>query len=105
MKGNNKASDKMSGSGNGDSTNEKLKISKESPQRFPKSKSVGVTKKAEKKKGGGEERPLASITQQDLENEIQERAFYIYLQRGTEGDPLSDWLQAEAEIKRKYGLR
>jgi len=62
-----------------------------------------ASKKA-KKKAGDEKWPFASITPQDLENEIRERAFYIYLQRGSEGDSHADWLQAEAEIKRKYGI-
>jgi hypothetical protein len=58
-----------------------------------------------KKKAVSEEKwPFASITPQDLENEIRERAFYIYLQGGNPGNPGLDWLQAEAEIKRKYGI-
>jgi hypothetical protein len=36
----------------------------------------------------------------DLEQRIAERAYQIYLERGgTGGDPISDWLQAEAEIR------
>jgi hypothetical protein len=35
----------------------------------------------------------------DLEQRISERAYHIYLERGGNGgDPLNDWLQAEAEI-------
>ena len=68
-------------------------------------KSPEPAKKLKKKSIGGDEPwPFASITPQDLENEIRERAFFIFLQRGTEGDPGSDWLQAETEIKRKYGI-
>ena len=34
-----------------------------------------------------------------LEQRISERAYHIYLERGGNGgDPLNDWLQAEAEI-------
>lgn len=69
------------------------------------SKSDEAARKNKKKAPGSDEKwPFASITPQDLDNEIRERAFYIYLQRGTEGDPKSDWQQAEAEIKRKYGI-
>ena len=36
----------------------------------------------------------------DLERRIAERAYEIYRQRGgEEGDPVKDWLQAEAEIR------
>ena len=36
----------------------------------------------------------------DLEQRIAERAYQIYLERGgVDGDPMSDWLQAEAEIR------
>jgi hypothetical protein len=36
----------------------------------------------------------------DLERRIAERAYEIYLQRGgAGGDAMSDWLQAEAEIR------
>jgi hypothetical protein len=69
------------------------------------SKPDDAAKKNKKRTAGSDEKwPFASITQQDMDNEIRERAFYIYLQRGSEGDPKSDWLQAEDEIKRKYGI-
>ena len=36
----------------------------------------------------------------ELEQRISERAYQIYLERGEDGgDPASDWLQAEAEIR------
>lgn len=40
-------------------------------------------------------------------HEIEFRAFELYLERlrnNREGTPLSDWLEAEAEIKRTYGI-
>jgi hypothetical protein len=40
-------------------------------------------------------------------SEIEKRAYELYLQRvnkGGNGGDLSDWLQAEAEIKAKYHL-
>lgn len=40
-----------------------------------------------------------------LLDEIRARANEIYLARGNgQGDALSDWLQAEKEIKKKYGI-
>ncbi len=45
----------------------------------------------------------------NLENyldEVKKRAYELFLERGAaHGDNLSDWLKAESEIKRKYGLR
>lgn len=41
-----------------------------------------------------------------LDEEIRERARQIYLLRKPEaGDALSDWLQAEKEIKLKYKIK
>ncbi len=40
-------------------------------------------------------------------NEIEKRAYEIYLERkknGISGDEMSDWLKAENEIKVKYGI-
>lgn len=42
---------------------------------------------------------------EELLTEIRARANEIYLARGNgHGDELSDWLQAEKEIKKKYNL-
>jgi DUF2934 family protein len=41
-----------------------------------------------------DEAPDARPTQE----EIAVRAYHIYLERGVEGDPLDDWLQAEREL-------
>jgi hypothetical protein len=42
----------------------------------------------------------ASDWDAELEQRISERAYQIYLERGEDGgDPTSDWLQAEAEIR------
>jgi hypothetical protein len=38
--------------------------------------------------------------------EIRERAYYIYLARGgVNGDPVSDWLQAERELRAELVTR
>lgn len=45
------------------------------------------------------------ITQEQLDQEIRERANQIYLERGTKpGSALEDWLQAEMEIRFKYKI-
>jgi hypothetical protein len=47
-----------------------------------------------------------AITPEKLVNEIERRAHAIYLQRGAApGSDLTDWLQAEREIKAKYGIK
>lgn len=47
-----------------------------------------------------------TLTPEQLQDEIRERAKQIFLKRGTgEGDAISDWLQAEKEIKKKYKLK
>lgn len=41
----------------------------------------------------------------DYTGEVHHRAYEIYLQRGdNQGDTLTDWLQAEREIKEKYSV-
>jgi hypothetical protein len=41
----------------------------------------------------------------DYNDEINQRAYEIYLQRGEKpGDDISDWLRAEKEVKEKYSL-
>jgi len=43
------------------------------------------------------------IDPEKLDEEIYKRAHEIFLERGDKpGDALSDWLQAEKEIKKKY---
>lgn len=42
------------------------------------------------------------LSQEETQKAIKQRAEEIYRQRnGSPGDPLSDWLKAESEIKRK----
>ena len=43
---------------------------------------------------------------EDFIDEIRARANEIYIERaGGPGDNLSDWLQAEGEIKKKYQIK
>ena len=43
---------------------------------------------------------------EDFIEEIRARAAEIYKHRGNApGDALSDWLQAEQEVKNKYGMK
>jgi hypothetical protein len=56
-------------------------------------------------------KPSASARQQSSHlnatpdrDEIQERAYFRYVERGrTDGQAMDDWLVAEAEIRRKIG--
>ena len=61
-------------------------------------------------KGSGNDRKSSSRqkwmpSREQLENEIREAAFYIYLERGSShGDDQADWYEAESQIKRQYQL-
>ena len=53
--------------------------------------------------GGGPQIP----NPEELFQEIREVAFQIYEARtenGAEGDEVTDWLDAEAQVRAKYGL-
>jgi Trm5-related predicted tRNA methylase len=66
-----------------------------------KSQASSVKKAAPKAKS---ERPSLW----ELRKEIDERAHEIYLDRiasHTQGDELSDWLQAETEVKKRHRLK
>jgi hypothetical protein len=62
-----------------------------------------------KKATAPKKKPAAksSITLWELKKQIDERAHQLYLDRiaaHRQGDELSDWLQAEGEIKKKHKL-
>ncbi len=43
---------------------------------------------------------------QPTRREIEQRAYYIYLQRGGRGgDPVADWLRAERELREEFQAR
>jgi hypothetical protein len=45
-----------------------------------------------------------AVTREPTVREIQERAYYNYLARGgVDGDPASDWLRAERELREEFG--
>ncbi len=49
--------------------------------------------------------PTTDAATKPTEEQIQQRAFEISLTRnGAPGDPLSDWLQAEQELRARYSL-
>jgi hypothetical protein len=51
-----------------------------------------------KKKAGAD--PVAADAPEPAEDDIRQRAYEIYLERGQQpGSPIDDWLQAEAELK------
>jgi len=61
-------------------------------------KKVKITKKGAKESS-------IPITPAQLQEEIRKRASEIFLERGgASGDALSDWLQAEKEIRKKYNI-
>ncbi len=69
---------------------------------MPPKKSTDTSTEA-KTTRGSKKKP----TLQELQQEIEKRAYEISIERraqGIHGDELSDWLQAETEIKQKYGL-
>jgi hypothetical protein len=61
-----------------------------------------------KKIGADQHRPASSspsISPEQFVAEVRSRAHQIFLQRGsTARSPLEDWLQAEKELKTKYGI-
>ena len=60
--------------------------------------------KVKKTKKGAKESTIP-ITPEQLHEEIRKRASEIFLKRGgASGDALTDWLQAEKEIREKYNI-
>ena len=61
-----------------------------------KAKTVASTDRTQRKKAAQEKEELLDSTR---EQEIRNRAYEIYLQRGGQsGDEVDDWLQAEREL-------
>jgi hypothetical protein len=61
----------------------------------------------EKRVTGTSRRATNTVSLWELKKEIDERAHQIYLDRiasHEQGDELSDWLRAEAEIEKKHKL-
>jgi hypothetical protein len=44
------------------------------------------------------------LSNSPTQEEIERRAYEIYLRRGTTGDPLTDWLTAEKELLEQYAV-
>ncbi len=68
-----------------------------------------MTRKPSKKRSAGKKtvtkKPAARPEFNNFLDEIKKRAHEIYLERqknGIGGDEISDWLQAEEEVKNKY---
>lgn len=48
---------------------------------------------------------IAAITLDDYLNRVRRRAYEIYQGRGgVHGNDLDDWLKAEKEVKKQYGI-
>jgi len=66
------------------------------------------TQKKEKKAIKTSKQTTPQPKLEDFLAEIQKRAYEIYIERtrnGLPGDDMSDWLQAEKEIKSKYNIK
>ena len=62
----------------------------------PKEKPIGTTDRAQTAKAVGERERLPNLVS---EQEIRDRAYEIYLQRGAQpGHEQEDWMQAEREL-------
>ena len=49
----------------------------------------------------------ATISKEDFISEVEKKSYALFEERqrsGKDGNSLTDWLEAEAEIKAKYGL-
>lgn len=67
--------------------------------------SKGKTKKTpgEKKSPSPEEPKTITITEEDLRELVEKRAYELYLERGGHhGEHESDWYRAEEEIKARF---
>ncbi len=50
---------------------------------------------------------VATISKEDFISEVEKKSYALFEERqrsGREGNSLTDWLEAEAEVKAKYGL-
>jgi len=60
-------------------------------------------------RGGRDRRgPAPTMESPDIQREIRERAYELFLRRretGDPGDPLSDWLTGEAQVLERRTLR
>lgn len=68
--------------------------------------STETVKKATTKKTTAK-KTAAAISKEDFISEVEKRSYELFEERqksGKNGNSLSDWLEAEAEIKAKYGL-
>lgn len=50
-------------------------------------------------------RPRLANPPQDLEQQIRDRAYFIYLKRGCEGCARQDWYEAERQVRQELGIR
>lgn len=66
-----------------------------------------TTRKTTTKKAAAAAATAATISKEDFISEVEKRSYALFEERqrsGREGNSLTDWLEAEAEIKAKYGL-
>ncbi len=78
---------------------------------MPAKKETAAKKPAKKKSPGKKSETNKSASKSEMKDflgEIKKRAHEIYLERmqkGIGGDEMSDWLQAEEEIKSMYKMK
>jgi len=71
------------------------------PEATPKASPKATPKPRAKKAGGTARRQASTVPAEQRRHYIEMAAYYIAERRGfTPGDPLVDWVQAEAEIDR-----
>jgi acetyl-CoA acetyltransferase len=67
---------------------------------------VAVSSQATTRKPAEKHRKLQSITPEDRQRLIAEKAYHIAEQRGFQGDEaMNDWLQAEMEVDARFAER
>ncbi|MBI4243342.1 MAG: DUF2934 domain-containing protein [Planctomycetes bacterium] len=50
--------------------------------------------------------PKTELPREQFTSEVKKRAYEIYLRRGSKpGSDVSDWIQAEKEIKARYNIK
>jgi len=67
----------------------------------------GTTRKSTVKKEASTAKKTAKPDLKDFLEEVEKKAYELYQKRiksGVAGDDISDWFQAEQEIKEKYKL-
>lgn len=85
----------------------KKQAKKKTPAKKTTVKKKAVKKAASPKKAAAKDMPkvMPKVDLRTFMNELNKRAYEIFQQRGgSHGSDLDDWLVAEKELKKKYGI-